>query len=48
MKTETVDTSSWIKEKIKPSQINKYLINGEDFIKDDKIESKRNPLILRR
>ena len=40
MKTETVDTSSWIKEKIKPFQINKYLINGEDFIKDDEIESK--------
>ena len=40
MKTETADISLWIKERIKPLEINKYLNKGKDFINDEEIELK--------
>jgi len=44
---ETVDVKKWITERIKPEQIEKYLVNGKDFINEAEIEShlaaNRNP-----
>lgn len=39
-KTQTTDIPLWIKERVNPRQINKYLTGGKDFIDDEEIESK--------
>jgi 2-iminoacetate synthase len=35
-----IDVKEWIRTRIKPDQINKYLVNGRDFIPDAEIEEK--------
>ncbi|GMQ57283.1 [FeFe] hydrogenase H-cluster radical SAM maturase HydG [Vallitalea sediminicola] len=37
-----MDTKSWINQVIKQDEIDKYLINGEDFIKENEIHNKLN------
>jgi len=37
-----MDTKSWIEEVIKQDEIDKYLINGKDFIDEEEIHSKLN------
>ena len=42
-----MDVKDWMKQVIKPAEIEKYLVNGEDFINEklifDSLEKYKNP-----